>query len=143
MKWPNDVWIEGRKVAGILIEARPQEGWAVLGIGLNVDTSEDELDEAIRYQATSLRIAAGSPAERERALEALLERLAERLRTEPEPLLAAYRERDALHGRQIAWSASGDRLEGKVEGVDDEGNLVVFTADGERHTLTAGEVHLL
>ena len=143
VKWPNDVWIEGRKVAGILIEARPQEGWAVLGIGLNVDTSKDELDGAIRDQATSLRIAAGSPAERERALEALLERLAERLRTEPEPLLAAYRERDALHGRQIAWSASGDRLEGKAEGIDDEGNLVVFTADGERHTLTAGEVHLL
>jgi BirA family transcriptional regulator, biotin operon repressor / biotin---[acetyl-CoA-carboxylase] ligase len=143
VKWPNDVWIEGRKVAGILIEARPQEGWAVLGIGLNVDTSEDELDEAIRDQATSLRIAAGSPAERERALEALLERLADRLRTEPEPLLAAYRERDALHGRQIAWSASGDRLEGKAEGVDDEGNLVVFTRDGERHTLTAGEVHLV
>ena len=38
IKWPNDVWIEGRKVAGVLIEARPQEGWAVIGIGLNVDT---------------------------------------------------------------------------------------------------------
>jgi BirA family biotin operon repressor/biotin-[acetyl-CoA-carboxylase] ligase len=143
VKWPNDVWIDGRKVAGILIEARPQEGWAVLGIGLNVDTSDDELDEAIRDQATSLRIAAGSPAERERALEALLERLAERLGAEREPLLAAYRERDALHGRQIAWNARGDRREGKAEGIDDEGNLVVFTADGERHTLTAGEVHLL
>src|SRR5919108_407225 len=42
IKWPNDVWIQGRKVAGILIEARPQERWAVLGIGLNVDTSEEE-----------------------------------------------------------------------------------------------------
>ena len=37
IKWPNDVWIDGRKVAGILVEARPQAGWAVLGIGLNVD----------------------------------------------------------------------------------------------------------
>ena len=39
IKWPNDVWIEGRKVAGILVEGRPQEGWAVLGIGLNVTTA--------------------------------------------------------------------------------------------------------
>src|SRR5436190_1125173 len=38
IKWPNDIWIERRKVAGILVEGRPQEGWAVLGIGLNVGT---------------------------------------------------------------------------------------------------------
>ena len=42
IKWPNDVWIDGRKVAGILIEGRPQEGWAVLGIGVNVSTAADE-----------------------------------------------------------------------------------------------------
>ena len=41
VKWPNDVWIDGRKVAGILIEARPQEGWAIIGIGLNVDTAAE------------------------------------------------------------------------------------------------------
>ena len=40
VKWPNDVWVDGRKLAGILIEGRPQEGWAVLGIGLNVTTPE-------------------------------------------------------------------------------------------------------
>ncbi len=39
IKWPNDVWIDGRKVAGILVEGRPQEGWAVLGLGLNVSTT--------------------------------------------------------------------------------------------------------
>ena len=55
IKWPNDVWIDGRKVAGILVEGRPQEGWAVLGIGLNVSTERfpDELAES----ATSLRLA--------------------------------------------------------------------------------------
>jgi BirA family transcriptional regulator, biotin operon repressor / biotin---[acetyl-CoA-carboxylase] ligase len=143
VKWPNDVWIDGRKVAGILIEARPQEGWATLGIGLNVDTTADELDAEIRETATSLRIASGSPVDRELVLEALLERLAARLATEREALLAAYRERDALHGRQIAWTVGDETLEGKAQGVDDQGNLVVFTTDGERHTLAAGEVHLL
>ena len=53
IKWPNDVWIDGRKVAGILVEARPQEGWAVLGIGLNVTTEEFPPE----LHATSLRLA--------------------------------------------------------------------------------------
>ena len=38
IKWPNDIWLERRKLAGVLVEGRPQEGWAVLGIGLNVTT---------------------------------------------------------------------------------------------------------
>ena len=59
IKWPNDVWIDGRKVAGILVEGRPQEGWAVLGIGLNVTTRAfpPELAEI----ATSLRLAGVEP----------------------------------------------------------------------------------
>ena len=142
IKWPNDVWIERRKVAGILIEARPQEGWAVLGIGLNADTSEAELDHEIAETATSLRIASGGPVDREVALEALLERLAERLGSDRDSLLGAYRERDALYGSEIAWSGPDGSSEGRAEGVNEDGNLVVFTADGERRTLTAGEVHL-
>ena len=38
IKWPNDVWIDRRKLSGILVEGRPQDGWAVVGIGLNVGT---------------------------------------------------------------------------------------------------------
>src|SRR3712207_1681315 len=53
IKWPNDIWIERRKVAGILVEGRPQEGWAVLGIGLNVATQE--FPEELRETATALR----------------------------------------------------------------------------------------
>ena len=75
IKWPNDIWIDGRKLAGILVEGRPQEGWAVLGIGLNVatETFPPELDGI----ATSLRLAghvaehrrgAGRPARRARTL---------------------------------------------------------------------------
>jgi biotin-(acetyl-CoA carboxylase) ligase len=58
-------------------------------------------------------------------------------------LLERYRERDALYGRAITWSAGTERLEGEASGVDEEGNLVVFTADGERTALAAGEVHLI
>ena len=59
IKWPNDVWVDGRKLAGILVEARPTAGWAVVGIGLNVSTTEDEFPAELRETATSLRAAAG------------------------------------------------------------------------------------
>jgi len=139
VKWPNDVWIGERKVSGILIEARPQEGWAVVGIGLNVATTTEELPPDLRDTATSLAIATGAELDRTSVLEALLERLAGWLPADRERLLAAYRERDALYGRTIAWTGG----EGEARGIDDDGNLVVFLADGERRVLTAGEVHLL
>ena len=83
------------------------------------------------------------PAGRERALELLLGRLAELGDRSRDNVLASLRERDALYGRRIAWTATGGRLEGEARGIDDEGRLVVFGDAGERLTLDAGEVHLL
>jgi BirA family transcriptional regulator, biotin operon repressor / biotin---[acetyl-CoA-carboxylase] ligase len=147
IKWPNDVLADSRKLAGILIESRPREGWAVVGIGLNVDTTVEELGPELESIATSLRIASGAEADRERALDALLDSLAARVgpaaAQDGDALLAAYRERDALIDRPIHWTAGGRTLEGRAAGIDEQGNLVAFTGDGERCTLDAGEVHLL
>ena len=146
IKWPNDVWIERRKAAGILIEARPTEGWAVIGIGLNVDTAEDELGEELRETATSLRIATGRPADREAALDALLAALARRL--DPggeggrERVLSAFRARDTLAGARITWRVGDRDGSGEARGIDELGRLVVFSDDGGRVVLDAGEVHL-
>jgi BirA family biotin operon repressor/biotin-[acetyl-CoA-carboxylase] ligase len=54
IKWPNDVWLEERKLAGILIEARPQDGWAVIGVGLNLAVAPDEFPAELRWPAISL-----------------------------------------------------------------------------------------
>ena len=54
IKWPNDIWIEERKLAGVLIEAKPQDGWAVIGVGLNLTISPDEFPAELRDTATSL-----------------------------------------------------------------------------------------
>jgi BirA family transcriptional regulator, biotin operon repressor / biotin---[acetyl-CoA-carboxylase] ligase len=144
IKWPNDVLIESRKAAGILIESRAQEGWAVVGIGLNVDTGAEELDPELRDSAISLRIAAGRPVDREDAFGALLERLAEWTGgVSRDRLLDAYRERDALRGRRVSFSRGGNVIEGEAAGIDDDGNLIVFADDGDRLTLDSGEVHLL
>ncbi|MGN6215789.1 MAG: biotin--[acetyl-CoA-carboxylase] ligase [Solirubrobacterales bacterium] len=52
VKWPNDIHVEGRKLAGVLIEARPQDSWAVIGIGLNLSIAPDEFPEELRETAT-------------------------------------------------------------------------------------------
>jgi BirA family biotin operon repressor/biotin-[acetyl-CoA-carboxylase] ligase len=134
IKWPNDIWLERRKLAGILVEGRPQDGWAVLGIGLNVTTEgfPPELAEI----ATSLRIA-GVELDTEAVLAALLGSLDEWLEAPAEDVLAAWSERDALRGERVRWAAG----EGKAAGIDASGALVVETDDG-RVTLDAGEVHL-
>ncbi|HET7053317.1 MAG TPA: biotin--[acetyl-CoA-carboxylase] ligase [Solirubrobacterales bacterium] len=54
VKWPNDIWVEGRKLAGVLIEAKPQDGWAVIGVGLNLSISCDEFPPELRDTAISL-----------------------------------------------------------------------------------------
>jgi BirA family biotin operon repressor/biotin-[acetyl-CoA-carboxylase] ligase len=136
IKWPNDVWIDGRKVAGILIEGRPQEGWAVLGIGLNVGI--EEFPPELRDTATSLRLA-GATLSSADALSALLTALNRWLPRPADEVLAAWRSRDALLGRTVRWQ--NGRKEGTAAGVDDSGALLVDTPDG-RVSLDAGEVHL-
>ncbi|MEA2308351.1 MAG: BirA family transcriptional regulator [Thermoleophilaceae bacterium] len=135
IKWPNDVWIERRKVAGILVEGRPAEDWAVLGIGLNVGTSE--FPEELRSVATSLLVAADVELALEAVLSAVLEALAHWLGKGGGEVLAAWRERDALRGEHVRWAAGS----GVAAGIDDAGSLVVET-DAGLVTLGAGEVHL-
>ena len=138
IKWPNDVWVERRKLAGILVEGRPQEGWAVLGIGLNVSTAEDEFPDELRGLATSLSAASGEPALPGEVLGRLLSALEARLDASPGKIVAGWQERDALRGQTVRWAGG----EGTATGIDDSGALMVETSSG-RVTLDAGEVHLL
>jgi BirA family transcriptional regulator, biotin operon repressor / biotin---[acetyl-CoA-carboxylase] ligase len=135
IKWPNDVWIDGRKVAGILVEGRPQDGWAVLGIGLNVTT--EDFPPELAETATSLRLA-GVETTRAQVLTDILGSLSGWLGSPRDAVLRAWRERDALKGKRVRWSDG----EGIAAGVDDSGALLVETGNG-RVTLDAGEVHLL
>jgi BirA family transcriptional regulator, biotin operon repressor / biotin---[acetyl-CoA-carboxylase] ligase len=136
IKWPNDVLVEGRKVAGILVEGRPQERWAVVGIGVNVAVREEDLPEELRDRAAGLGRA---PSEVEAVLADLLAALGRRLEEDAAATLAAWRERDWLLGRDVAWTGG----EGRAAGVDEAGRLLVDAPGGERVALEAGEVHLL
>jgi BirA family transcriptional regulator, biotin operon repressor / biotin---[acetyl-CoA-carboxylase] ligase len=135
IKWPNDVLLDGRKAAGILVEGRPFEGWAVLGIGLNVAVRASDLPDELRATATGL---GREPADVEPTLRELLAALERRLAEDGETTLAAWRERDALLGREIAWNGGT----GVAAGVDGSGKLVVELPGGGKTSLGAGEVHL-
>jgi BirA family transcriptional regulator, biotin operon repressor / biotin---[acetyl-CoA-carboxylase] ligase len=134
IKWPNDIWVKQRKLAGILVEGRPQEGWAVLGVGLNVRTTE--FPEELRETATSL-LREGVDVSSEAVLERILVALSKWLTRPISEVLSAWRTRDALLGRPVRW-ADGS---GIGSGVDETGALLVETAEG-RVALQAGEVHL-
>lgn len=134
IKWPNDVLLGGRKVAGVLVEGRPAEDWSVVGVGLNVAVSVLEFPRELRDTAGTLGL---EPAAIEPVLAALVASL-ERWVSEPgERVLEALRARDALRGREITWDGGS----GVAAGIDADGRLLV---DGERGriALDAGEVHL-
>jgi BirA family biotin operon repressor/biotin-[acetyl-CoA-carboxylase] ligase len=135
LKWPNDVLLDGRKVAGILVEGRPQERWAVVGIGLNVALRESDFPPGLRDRAATMGLASDAI---EPVLERLLGALARWLVEPAGAVLTAFRERDTLQGRAVRW-ADG---EGRAEGIDDVGRLLVTTAGGALVALDAGEVHL-
>jgi BirA family biotin operon repressor/biotin-[acetyl-CoA-carboxylase] ligase len=134
IKWPNDVQVEGRKVAGILVEGRPQEGWAVLGIGVNVALRAEDFPAELRDLAGTLGL---EPQEVESMLVRLLERLEHWIAAGPAEVLTAVRARDVLQGRSVRWAGG----EGVGAGLDDDGRLLVRTAGGQI-ALDSGEVHL-
>jgi BirA family biotin operon repressor/biotin-[acetyl-CoA-carboxylase] ligase len=136
VKWPNDIHVEGKKLAGVLIEARPQDGWAVIGIGLNLYISEDEFPPELRDTATSIFDHGHS--DPSHAAQVLNQRLNHWVQADPPEVLSEWRKRDALKGREVAWEDGS----GVADGVDDRGYLLVTVPGGDRIAVGAGEVHL-
>jgi len=148
VKWPNDVVVVQQradaasvlaKLAGILIEARPQERWAIVGIGLNVAVELEQLPPELRAGAQRPAATLGlAPEDIEPTLARMLEALERRFGEPAQQTLEAWRARDALRGRHVAWSGGS----GRAEGIDGAGRLIVTLDSGARRTLGSGEVHL-
>lgn len=134
IKWPNDVLLDGRKLAGILAEARPAEGWAVLGIGVNVAVRVADLPPELHATAATLGRA---PDDVEPFAQGLLRALEDVLAAPAPALRERWAARDALCGQTIGWNGGT----GVARGVDATGALLVDTPAGPV-ALDAGEVHL-
>ena len=146
VKWPNDVWVDERKVAGVLVEARPEEGWAVIGVGLNVAIPQDEFPPELRETATSLLPTeaeggvppGGAPGVR-RALGALNEMLGRWVGAGDDEVLDAFRTRDApLRQADLMGRRRGRRRRRSTSAVTSWWRR----RTGSESALGAGEVHL-
>ena len=146
IKWPNDLLIQGRKVAGILAEsaiAGDTVWYAVLGVGMNVSLNTDQTEEIASF-ATSVNAAAGKVVPREDLLRQFLMDL-------DALYLALGQDQSPIEEWQGLLSTTGQRLEatwgnesfiGVAEGTDPMGNLLLRQDDGSLLTLTAGDVTL-
>ncbi len=153
IKWPNDILLRGKKVAGVLTELGLQGdalAYTVVGIGLNVNLSASQMPAPLRQAATSAAIEKGEPVSREALLAAILngvERRYERLRQGESPV-AEWSARLATLGRRVCVTdMSGDAStaaswEGRAERVDDDGALWLRLDDGTPHRVLAGDVSL-
>ncbi len=119
VRWPNDVVVDGRKLAGVLSELR--EGRLVVGIGVNANLAADELPADARVPATSLRILRGAPVDRAALLADLVAAIEARYAVFERDGFTGL-ERDELRGRTVEL-AGGAR--GPCDGVDEHGRLVV------------------
>jgi BirA family biotin operon repressor/biotin-[acetyl-CoA-carboxylase] ligase len=139
VKWPNDVLLRGRKIAGILTQsASGPGGHVVVGIGLNVSQTEGDLT-GLRAPATSLALE-GRGMDRLVALEALARAVAAAFAAAPEAVLGEWRQRSNVLGRRVLVSRDGGSpLRGRAEALDPDGALRVETAYGPERILV-GEV---
>ncbi|HRY30658.1 MAG TPA: biotin--[acetyl-CoA-carboxylase] ligase [Elusimicrobiota bacterium] len=136
VKWPNDVWIDNRKVAGILTEMSSEMDrvhWVVLGVGVNINNPSPR---GMTPPAASLREMTGKPFYRQALLEDWLKRFAGSLRRYQRDGFSAFR-RDceeclSMKGRTVVCETAQGTVAGRVEGIDGEGRLLLRTAAGLR-----------
>ena len=144
VKWPNDVLIGGKKIAGILTECSSDAAgrmFAIIGIGLNVN--HDAMPADIANRAASLRMLTGRTIDRSALAAAIVAELAARLPdvdTAFDRILAEAARRSSILGKWIRLDAADLSFEGRAESLDSEGNLLLRLADGTLRTMTAGEV---
>jgi BirA family transcriptional regulator, biotin operon repressor / biotin---[acetyl-CoA-carboxylase] ligase len=152
IKWPNDVLVGGKKVAGTLLEFAVQDGlveYVILGLGVNVNVSRKALRGALGTSglaAGSLREIAGHDLDRNALAGRILNALDHWVKTYRtgglDPVLDAWRDRDILTGRRVEVRGEGPSWLGRVLGVDREGHLVLREPRGKQRRVVAGEVRL-
>jgi len=150
IKWPNDILVDGRKMAGILAELATQMDavdYMVIGLGLNVNIDAEDFPAAIRPTATSVLIETGRPFSRVVLLRRILETFEARylgFQTAGfAPILARWKSLADMTGRPVAVHTLGGSYRGTVAGFDDDGFLILRDEKGGTTRLVSGDVQML
>jgi BirA family biotin operon repressor/biotin-[acetyl-CoA-carboxylase] ligase len=142
IKWPNDIWIGRRKIAGILVEAG--KDFAIVGIGLNVNTTD--FPPEVSETATSLALETGNPISRPEVLAAIIRNLNNRrhqIGTDFHQVIDAIRLRCVLTGNAVSLLTPNGPRTGVVEKISSKGELILRTHGGLETFLQADEVRLI
>lgn len=148
IKWVNDLYMNGKKICGILTEASlglemRVLDCAVIGIGINVRSIKDCFDSELKKKATSIEDETGLVINRNRLCAELLNKLEVYLgMIEDRSFLIKYREREMLTGNIITANIGTEAIIGEALGIDDNANLIVRLPSGEIRELSSGEANL-
>jgi len=147
IKWPNDILVDGKKLAGILTEAAcdtERVQYVILGIGLNVNYRAEAMPETLRRRATSMADMAGEKLSRETVLVRLIHDLDRCYGELEESGFAALRprweEHFGLRGRRVRVELGSQTIIGRAQGIDSKGALILETDDEQRRSIIAGDV---
>jgi BirA family biotin operon repressor/biotin-[acetyl-CoA-carboxylase] ligase len=143
IKWPNDLVIDRRKLAGLLIETEPtgqRLAFAVIGIGINVNHGTEDFSPEIRSVATSLRLATGREYRRADLLVALLHALAARMQKPFIETREAWAASSLTLGQRVTLTTLRGVKHGQAMGLDPSGALLLRGDSGEVETITAGDM---
>lgn len=151
IKWPNDVLIAGKKVAGLLNEMSAETdgiNFVILGIGVNLNMTADQFPEGLRHPATSLLLESGLNIIRTRFAGLLLRELdklyAEFLESGFAPVRREWQLRCNANGRQVVVSDAGsDEISGMFAGIDEDGALLVQDPEGAITRIMNGDVRVV
>ena len=149
IKWPNDIQIKGRKVAGILTEMRAEIDHVrhvILGIGIDVNQTASDFTGELSSIATSLKLAFGKAVDRAQLAEQILRELDadyERILNHQFPLIAEeWAEHCTTIGKEVIVDVGPRRISGRAEALDESGALLVRTQHGRMERVIGGDVTL-
>lgn len=147
IKWPNDLLVGGRKIAGLLNEIHSEADrihFVILGIGVNLNVAASCFPEKIRSIATSLKRETGRPVSRKIFLSSLLKALEAWyqlfLKEGNPPILRAWKQRAQIEGKPVKVTSFGETLWGTAVDVDSDGRLLIRTREGILRRIVAGDV---
>jgi BirA family biotin operon repressor/biotin-[acetyl-CoA-carboxylase] ligase len=150
LKWPNDVLLNGKKVCGILAQMKTSASrvdFIILGIGINININYNRLPQDIKNSATSLAIETDRKISRQELIIDLYENLAKWYKKLIADGFSTVKEKwlsmAPMIGKRVQITSGDEVISGKALGIDEQGSLLLLTAEGRKIKISAGDATIL